>query len=660
MKSSTLTWEGPNQELVRTLDDYCYGEEAIPFALMLQGTWGCGKTWLVDEFFKKKKLNRKNDNVAEFPLRVSLFGISSASEIGDALYAELHPILAGKPGQVGSFVVRSLLKTTLRIDLKDLSEKNAGKGGESITLAGAELSGLGSDGKPSRRIIVFDDLERAKMSATDILAAIHPLVSSAENRVILLANEAEIIGEDKTDAELYRRTKEKTICLTLEVKPDFKSAFSYVSSKVKDTTFQKFLATLGDRLEPLTVQADAHNLRLLSFFIPLGEILFKAIKPAYRTENHYTALSELFMRVYITLIENRIHGVNFDILMEFMGSPFRLSKFFKETNKQNHDQTDENKEIIKKRLKIYNYTILYSRLISTNDLQSLVMRGNVDTESINANLALDNRFTKETEIPSWMRVWNYARSSKQEVDRAVAAFAVDFKNRKFVDLDALHACSLYLTLHRVGQSGFNEGDPIDGAKSYIREVFAEKKPTEKNIRAVSACVDVPSFSAPFGREFSEKNSAEFKAIKEFYLSEQKFWLNKALMLEARRLELLLQDSVEKFMSLFFPEIETKALYVHMPLLQHMNVINFSQKIINLQADHRIHIIYSLCKRFERTKYSGNPLYPEYTWFHKLSKALKDAVSDSNGSPLFKEGLKDTIAPLCDSVEKTSVIETSYI
>lgn len=655
MKSSTLTWEGPNQELVRTLDDYCYGEEAVTFALMLQGTWGCGKTWLVDEFFKKKKLNRKNDNAAEFPLRVSLFGISSAAEIGDALYAELHPILAGKPGQVGSFVVRSLLKTTLKIDLKDLSEKNPGKNGESITLAGAELSGLGSDGKPSRRIIVFDDLERAKMSATDILAAIHPLVGSGENRVILLANEAEIIGEDKTDAELYRRTKEKTICLTLEVRPDFKSAFSYVSSKVKDTTFQKFLATLGERLEPLTVQADAHNLRLLSFFIPLGETLFKAIKPAYRTESHYTALSELFMRVYIVLIENRMHGVKFDILMDIMKSPLRLSKYLKNTEKQDHENI--NRDLIQNRLKTYNYTILYSGLISTNDLESLVMRGTVRTESINASLALDNRFTKETELPSWVRVWNYARSSKQEVDSAVAAFAVDFKNRKFVDLDTLHACSLYLTLHRVGQSGFNDDDPIDGAKSYIRDVFAEKKPTEKNIRAVSACLDVPIFSAPFGREFSEAKSVGFEAVEEFYLSEQKSWLDNALILEANTLETLLHDNFEKFMSLFFPEIETKALYAHTPILHHMNVTTFSKKIINLPSDRRMYVIQSLRNRFERTIYSGNPLYPEYTWFHKLITALRDAAAHSDGSPLFKEGLKATIAPLCESVEKTPLIET---
>lgn len=656
MKSSTLTWDGPNKELVRTLDDYCYGEEAIPFALMLQGTWGCGKTWLVDEFFKQKKLNRKNDNAAEFPLRVSLFGISSAAEIGDALYAELHPILAGKPGQVGSFVVRSLLKTTLKIDLKDLSEKNAGKNGESITLAGAELSGRGSDGKPSRRIIVFDDLERAKMSATDILAAIHPLVSSGENRVILLANEAEIIGEDKTDAELYRRTKEKTICLTLEVKPDFKSAFSCISSKVKDTTFQKFLAELGKRLEPLTVQTGAHNLRLLSFFVPLGETLFKAIKPAYRTEDHYTALSELFMRVYIVLIENRIHGVKFDILMEIMKSPLSISKFLKKTDEQAPDQTDKNREIIKNRLKTYNYMILYSGLISTNDLELLVMRGVVHTESINAGLALDNRFTKEQELPSWVRVWNYPRSSKQEVDNAVAAFTIDFKNRKFVDLDMLHACSLYLTLHRVGQKGYDVIDPVESAKSYIRDVFAKRTLTRDRIRMADANPSNLSFFAPFGKQFSEEGNTAFKTIMEFYFSEQKSWLNRELRIKSAELENILQDDFKNFISLLFREGETQAMYEHTPILQHLNVMKFSNQIINLPANRRMHLISCLKERFDRTIHRGNTLYPEYAWFHKLSKALVTTISQSDGSPLFREGLKDTIMHLCDSVEKTPEIE----
>ncbi|GBQ84332.1 KAP P-loop domain-containing protein [Acetobacter malorum DSM 14337] len=655
MKPSTFKWAGPNLDLIKTLDEYCYGEEEIPFAIMLRGTWGCGKTWLVDRFFEEKKKNRKNDDIAGFPLRVSLFGVASATEIGDALYAELHPILAGKPGQVGSFVVRSLLKTTLRIDLNDLTDKkNKEKSSESITLAGADLGILGPDGKPRRRIIVFDDLERANMPKPDILAAIHPLISNGENRVLLLANEEEIIVGDKDATKQYLRTKEKTVCLTLEVKPDFQSAFSKIEMKIKDPDFKNFFKILRNHLELLAVKAGMSNLRLLSFFVPLGETLFKNIKTTYRTESHYAALSELFICVYIRLIENRIYGVPLNLLNKLIKNPSQPKNSFLKSDEPTPSETDRNNAIICTRLKTYDYMFLRSPLISPDSLEALVMRGTVQAEAINASLALDNRFTEQTELPSWLRVWNYSLSSEQELDKAVAAFMIDFENRKFVDLDMLHACSIYLTLHRVGQEGFNASDPVDCAKNYIKDVFAKKNMFEERIRMAIADPNHLSLFPPFGRSFSEEGSQDFQIIKGFYFSEQKLWLEKQLTVKSIELQSLFDENWDKFISLLFRVSETEPVYEHLPILQHLNTIIFSRKIISLPADHRMYLIACLKERYEKTVHHSSALHPECDWFSELSKALSDAVAQSDGSPLFKEGLKATIEPLCDAAKRTPI------
>ncbi|MBA5727415.1 P-loop NTPase fold protein [Bombella mellum] len=48
-------WAGPNANIAKVLDKYCYGASRPPFALMLDGAWGCGKTWFIKRFFEKKK-----------------------------------------------------------------------------------------------------------------------------------------------------------------------------------------------------------------------------------------------------------------------------------------------------------------------------------------------------------------------------------------------------------------------------------------------------------------------------------------------------------------------------------------------------------------------------------------------------------------------------
>ncbi|MBO1359210.1 hypothetical protein J2D73_05290 [Acetobacter sacchari] len=646
------TWAGPNQDLVRTLDDYCYGKDAAPFALMLRGAWGSGKTWLVDRFFEEKKQNRNNDDTACFPLRVSLFGVASAAEIGDALYAELHPLLAGKPGQLGGFVVRSLLKTTLRIDFKDLvGGAGTVRSGEGMTLAGADLSRVGANGKPRRRIIVFDDLERAKMSATDVFAAVYPLVGNGENRVVFLANEEEITRGGDAEVDLYRRTKEKTICLTLDVKPDFKSALLGVSGRVRNRDFQAFLSALAQSLEVLVIKPGTSNLRLLSFFVQLGEDLFDAIDVKYRTEKYYSALSELFALVYIALEENRLHGAPFEIFSEIVRSPPQFLSNRQQSSEQQDVAAKTNREIIQRRLWGYNPKVLHTPLISLDDLESLVMRGVVRAESINKNLGLDGRFTKEAELPSWVRVWNYAQSSAQEVADAVAAFSIDFEKRTFVGLDMLHACSLYLTLHRVGQAGFEGIGAVDAVKSYITDVFAKKKLTEEDFKASSDNTTSIRFFAPFNRTFSEESNPKFKEIMEFYFSEQKAWIGRALNIQARSLEELFRSDIDAFMSRLFRLGDVAAVYENAPVLQYFDVTKFSRDIIDIPAHRRLYLMGCLKDRFDRTVHATNALHPEFAWFHKLSEALKVAVVQSDGSPLFKEGIYVSVLYLCSNVEK---------
>ena len=60
------------------------------YAVMLNGAWGCGKTF----FIRKWKESIKSKDIK--PIYVSLFGLQTIKEVNELINKELHPILTSK------------------------------------------------------------------------------------------------------------------------------------------------------------------------------------------------------------------------------------------------------------------------------------------------------------------------------------------------------------------------------------------------------------------------------------------------------------------------------------------------------------------------------------------------------------------------------------
>jgi hypothetical protein len=117
----------PNQHIYDFLDYYTDFAEPPKYAVLIDGPWGVGKTHLVKQYLLKKFGGRKREPY----VYVSLFGVRSAAEIDDALYAKLHPLASSKGAKlvgravsialkhggydIGNFTLRSLLKR--KVDL---------------------------------------------------------------------------------------------------------------------------------------------------------------------------------------------------------------------------------------------------------------------------------------------------------------------------------------------------------------------------------------------------------------------------------------------------------------------------------------------------------------------------------------------------------------
>lgn len=194
-----------NSHIETYLDYYCRLSHAPGFAVLLKGQWGSGKTW----FINKYRENREGQNQKCF--YVSLYGMTSCSEIEDAFFQQLHPILSSKGMAITSKILKGLVKGTLKIDLND-DRRNDG----TLNVQIPEVNLPEYLKNADKRILIFDDLERCKIDLSNILGYINYFVEHQELKVILVANEDELLKNDS-----YKVIKEKLIGKTFGVSLDF-------------------------------------------------------------------------------------------------------------------------------------------------------------------------------------------------------------------------------------------------------------------------------------------------------------------------------------------------------------------------------------------------------------------------------------------------------
>ena len=131
-----------NQQVKDYLTYYIAFPNPPHFAVLVNGPWGIGKTFLLKEFLKP---------IAAGGLKyvyVSLYGLTSFDEIDDAIFRAMYPLLENKGIQLTGRAAKALGKF-FRIDL-DLGAKDI------LNKANAD-------------VFVFDDLERCNIPVSRVL-----------------------------------------------------------------------------------------------------------------------------------------------------------------------------------------------------------------------------------------------------------------------------------------------------------------------------------------------------------------------------------------------------------------------------------------------------------------------------------------------------------
>ena len=198
-------------------------------AIMLTGAWGCGKSYYIQNTLVPE-LDKNEENRC---IVVSLYGVKTLEALSKSIYLEVRAKVLSKKSE-GLNAAKIIGKTVVK--------GIASFFGVNISVSDDELNQLYQSIDLTSKLIVLEDLERSGIDILEVMGYVNNLVEQDGVKVLLVANENEIIkyenevGTDTDDkkkavtkrSEEYVRIKEKTVRDTVPFYADFNSAIENI------------------------------------------------------------------------------------------------------------------------------------------------------------------------------------------------------------------------------------------------------------------------------------------------------------------------------------------------------------------------------------------------------------------------------------------------
>lgn len=429
--------------------DYYLGSPDTPFAVLLEGRWGSGKTYFLRRYMDERAAKVDAALKPRQHLYASLNGLSSTSEIITQFFAQSAPILSGKTASMFSLAIARAA--------------NVVTGGAAFDTAGdgAKLKEfmLNLDGK----VLVFDDLERCQMPLGEVLGFINNYVEHDGHKVILLAAENEIPKKIRSD---YLQRKEKLIGKTLRVGSDAGAVYDLLVDGMR-TPEAKALAKASRAEAVSTFTASGiENFRSLRAVLDDFDRLVGAVDAKLRAKHE--AMTRLLVMMIALGMEHRSGALETNEVAQFQrglrSSLFAFSK--REISEEERKLTAISQK--------YPDVSWGDPVVPLESLAALFSSGEIDTSEIDPHLLNHPLIADPTQLPAWRRLWSW--SDLNQTDYAVArrAFIEDLDKRAYTNPAViLHAAGVVRALATANDRLFGRRDITKYFKTYIDDLVTK-------------------------------------------------------------------------------------------------------------------------------------------------------------------------------------------
>lgn len=659
-----------NSHIEDYLDYYCSLFNSPGFAVLLKGEWGCGKTWFINKYLEKLKEKKRKS------LYVSLYGMTSFSEIEDAFFQQLHPVLSSKGMAITGKILKGVLRGTLKIDL-DGDKKDDG----SVTLGIPDINLPDYLKNTDESILVFDDLERCQIDIGNLLGYINSFVEHQGLKVILVANEEKLLKNDK-----YKEIKEKLIGMTFDVCFDLDGALKDFIKETKNDMVKNFLSNNIQLIEEIYEKAEYKNLRCLKQIILDFERIFQELPEKARSE------SELIQEILQVLIAFSIEIKRGRLLPKDI-SKLQEAQVYKVTearrnfakrrssNNQNNSSQESsdddieqysNQELASLKKIIDRYSILsqliYDPLLTLEWWQIFFDQGVINASELKDSV-FSSKYFQDENMPNWMRLWHFDNSdmTDDEFDNLLKKVESEYTNREFKDIRVVkHIVGLFLHLSDIGiYKEKTKQDLLKEFKLYIDDLIdANELYLNLQFDTIRSCIE--SMSGYKGLGFRGTELKEFKEFCEYIKTARKSSIKKnSTKLGIELLEIMQKDKWQFYRMICthnFPEHKDwDQIYSQMPIFKYIDPKEFMEKFLSMNFDFQYYSIGAFIERY-KTIDINKQLLEELDWLKNIQNLLRDEAERRKGKlsgyklQLLNEELKKAIKSLEPLSTDQEVIE----
>lgn len=607
-----------NSHIEAYLDYYCSLSHAPGFAILLKGEWGCGKTWFIKNYLKRLK-----ENNHKF-LYVSLYGMASFSEIEDAFFQQLHPVLSSKGMAITGKIFKGFLKGALKIDLT-----NDGKDDGTWTIGIPEIDIPDYLKGTDKSILIFDDLERCKIDISNLLGYINYFVEHQDLKVIIIANEDEILNQDSSNSSKgYRAIKEKLIGKTFGVSLSFEGALENFITGVNNPDVSRFLSDNTKLIEDLYQKAEYENLRNLKQIVLDFERIFEVLPDKAKSKPEIIQdLLRLLMAFSIEIKRGMMLPKDIIKLEDEYKSLIRKQVHLRQEYNLSTKENSQEETTLEKILGKYPELNLHEPFPSKVWWQIFFDKGILDTQELEQSLS-NSKYFQDENTPNWVRLWHFSYLNDDEFENLLKKVELEYAERHFLELGIIkHITGLFLIFSEAGLYQKSKEEILEESKLYIDYLKYNNQLDIPANRYVSA--DDYMLESYAGLGYQGKELGEFREFCSYIKKVQNSASVENMPGAAQDLLAIMQNEVWKFYNMICINNSPEQIYYEIPILKYIEPSLFVEKFLLMKFDDRRCIGWALTKRYEFDDINEK-LSEELTWLKSIRDLLLNEANNRKG------------------------------
>lgn len=600
----------PNKHIEEYLDYYFNGRKKFEYAVLLNGAWGSGKTWFVKKYIEKQI--SKGKKVAY----ISLNGVSKTSEIDEAIFKCVHPVLGSKQAKLAGQIFKGALKATLRIDLDGDSKPDANLGISAPDIKLPDYLKIDDN-----FILIFDDLERCELKKEEVLGYINYFVEQENIKTLIVSNEEEIKDNDD-----YARKKEKLIGATFSYIEDQDVAITSILQEVENEELRDILNLNFGLVRQNFNQVGYKNLRSFKQTVFAFERFYKKEYFEWNGVFDNEIFGTILKSFLILSLENK-KGYFEKTILEFKkDEKLDDDKKIDSTSKILKSLRGINSTDAEKFMNKYNFSL--NDFIFSPKLWNEILNQNILDEQKVRNELYEVYFRLKEEKSTWFKLWHYLDLEQEEFDSLVEEAKLSIENKSLTNVtDIVHTISMFLYFKEKNLIFFSVEGLLESAIKHFNDIVPVKENSRKLCKSI-----ISEGSITYG--FYAKDLPLFKSFLERISQEYE---NKYIENNKERGQVLLSlmenDSYEF-------RLQMTGKYFSYPILKWLNPVFFVDTLLKIKFKNARSAIDTLSSRYESLQ--DKTYMEEKELYDQAINILREKLK--NSKILERHKIKDEILP----------------